>query len=104
MHGADEAITYAVAFSGGKDSMLALDRALRAGLRITRLFTLYDEASARVRFHAVPVAVMRAQADALGLPISLYPTTPATFEQVFLQALGGLREEGIGGLIFGNIH
>ncbi len=95
---------YAVSFSGGKDSMLALDRAVRAGLRVARLLTLYDEASERVRFHAVPVAVMRAQADALGLPISLYPTTPATFEQVFRQALEGLRAEGIAGLIFGNIH
>jgi diphthine-ammonia ligase len=84
--------------------MLALDRAVRAGLRVTRLLTLYDEASARVRFHAVPIAVMCAQADALGLPISLHPTTPATFEQVYLQALGGLREDGIGGLIFGNVH
>jgi hypothetical protein len=29
----------------GKDSMLVLDRAPNAGLRVTRLVTLYDEAS-----------------------------------------------------------
>jgi uncharacterized protein (TIGR00290 family) len=104
MQGADAGATYAVAFSGGKDSMLALDRALRARLRVARLLTLYDEASARVRFHAVPVAVMRVQAEALGLPISLYPTTPVTFEQVFHQALEDLRAEGVDGLIFGDIH
>lgn len=95
---------YAVCFSGGKDSMLALDRAVRAGARIARLVTLYDAASERVRFHAVPTAVMRAQAEALGLPTSLYPTTPASFESVFLSALDDLRAEGISGLIFGNIH
>lgn len=95
---------YAVCSSGGKDSMLALDRAIRSGLRVTRLVTLYDEASERVRFHAVPVGVMRAQAEALALPLSLYPTTPATFEAVFLAALADLKAEGIGGLIFGNIH
>src|SRR5262249_33474481 len=100
MQGADAGATYAVAFSGGKDSMLALDRVRKAGLRIARLLTLYDEASARVRFHGVPVAVLHAQAAALGLPISLHPTTPATFEQVFRQVLDGLRVEGIGGLIF----
>ncbi len=38
------------------------------------------------------------------LPINLYPTTPATFEQDFLSALQDLRADGIGGLIFGNIH
>src|SRR5579863_2541430 len=86
---------YAVCFSGGKDSMLALDRALRSGLAIARLVTLYDEASERVRFHAVPVSVMRAQAQALSLPMSLLPTTPATFERVFLAALASLRAEGI---------
>jgi uncharacterized protein (TIGR00290 family) len=101
--GADET-RYAVAFSGGKDSMLALDRAMRAGLRIASLVTLYDAASARVRFHGVPITVMRAQAKALGPPIRLHPTTPATFEPVFLAALAELRAADIGGLIFGDIH
>jgi uncharacterized protein (TIGR00290 family) len=84
--------------------MLALDRALRSGRRIARLLTLYDEASGRVRFHGVPVAVMQSQAKALGLPITLYSTTPATFETAFLRALQDLRAEGIAGVIFGNIH
>src|SRR5579863_3050431 len=101
---ADNQPQYAVSFSGGKDSMLALDRALRSGLRVARLVTLYDEASERVRFHGVPVAVMLAQAEALGLPISLYPTTPASFESVFLRVLHELRDEGVAGVIFGNIH
>lgn len=96
--------SYAVCFSGGKDSMLALDRAQRAGLHVARLVTLYDEASERVRFHAVPIAVMRAQAKALGVPVSLHPTTPETFESVFLAALAELRDVGIAGMIFGNIH
>jgi uncharacterized protein (TIGR00290 family) len=93
-----------VCFSGGKDSMLALDRAVRAGLRIDWLVTLYDAASERVRFHAVPVAVMRAQAEALGLPQRLYPTTPESFERVFLTALADVRAAGAHGVIFGNVH
>ncbi len=95
---------YAVCFSGGKDSMLALDRALRAGLRIARLVTLYDMESNRIRFHGVPITAMSAQANALGLPMSLYPTTPASFESVFLAVLQDLHAEGIRGVIFGNIH
>ncbi len=95
---------FAVMFSGGKDSMLALDRAVRAGASQPTLLTLYDAASERVRFHGVPLAVMRAQADALGLPARHYPTTPATFEAVFLAALAALRDDGISGVIFGDIH
>ena len=94
----------AVCFSGGKDSVLALDRAVRGGRRIRRLVTLYDAATERVRFHAVPIAVMQAQAEALGIPMRCYSTTPTTFEAVFLEALADLRAEGIGGLIFGDIH
>lgn len=95
---------YAAFFSGGKDSTLALDRAVRQSYRVERLVTLYDAASARVRFHGVPVGVMRAQAEALGLTATLAPTTPETFEAVFLRTLGELRTEGIAGVIFGDIH
>lgn len=93
-----------VIFSGGKDSMLALDRATRQGYTNLRLVTLYDGPSGRVRFHGVPVTVMRAQADALGLPMRCVPTTPETFESVFLALLGELAAEGVRGAIFGNIH
>lgn len=95
---------HAVIFSGGKDSMLALDRATRQGYSDLRLVTLYDGPSGRVRFHGVPVAVMRAQAEALGLPMRCVPTTPATFESAFLSLLGELAAEGVRGAIFGNIH
>lgn len=95
---------HAVIFSGGKDSMLALDRATRQGYTNLRLVTLYDGPSGRVRFHGVPVAVMRAQADALGLPMRCVPTTPDTFEAAFLAALDELATEGVRGAIFGNVH
>lgn len=94
----------ALFFSGGKDSMLALDRAIRAGYRAPLLVTLYDGPSERVRFHGVPATVMRAQAEALGLETLLKPTTPETFEREFLGTLAELRERGIGAAVFGNIH
>ncbi len=94
----------AVSFSGGKDSILALDRAIQQGLQVDSLVTIYDEASQRVRFHGVPIALIQAQANALGIPLLAYPTTPDTFETVFLQSLQDLRQQGITTLIFGNIH
>lgn len=94
----------AVSFSGGKDSMLALDRAIREGLQVDYLVTMYDEASQRVRFHGVPIALIQAQADALGIPLLAYPNAPEAFETVFLQSLRDLRQQGITTFIFGNIH
>ncbi len=94
----------ALSFSGGKDSMLALDRALRQGFQVDFLVTMYDEASERVRFHGVPIALIQAQARSLGIPLLAYPNTPATFEDVFLRALHDLRQREITTLFFGNIH
>lgn len=84
--------------------MLALDRALRQGLQVDFLVTMYDESSRRVRFHGVPIALIQAQADALGIPLLAYPNAPETFESAFLQALRDLRQRGITTLVFGNIH
>jgi uncharacterized protein (TIGR00290 family) len=94
----------ALSFSGGKDSILALDRALKAGLHVEYLLTMYDEASQRVRFHGVPLALIQAQADALGIPLLAYPNAPQNFEAVFLQALRDLRLRSIDTILFGNIH
>lgn len=94
----------ALSFSGGKDSLLALDRARRQRLQVEFLVTLYDESSQRVRFHGVPLALMEEQARALGIHLLAYPTTPQTFETVFLQSLHDLRQRGITTLLFGNIH
>jgi diphthine-ammonia ligase len=94
----------ALSFSGGKDSMLALDRATRQGWPVKYLVNLYDEASQRVRFHGIRKELIQAQADALGLPLLAYPTQPETFEQIFLAALKDVRARGVDTIIFGNIH
>jgi diphthine-ammonia ligase len=101
---ADPAGRYAVAWSGGKDCMLALLRARDAGLDVRTLFCIYDEATERVRFHGVPSALLAAQAERLGLRILLLPTTPDGYEPVFLDGLRRLSEQGITGVIFGNVH
>lgn len=94
----------ALSFSGGKDSTLALDRAIRRGWPVRYLLNLYDAASQRVRFHGVRQELIQAQADALGIDLLSYPTQPDNFEQVFLGALDALRQRGVDAIIFGNIH
>ncbi|HZR44343.1 MAG TPA: hypothetical protein VFB12_29795 [Ktedonobacteraceae bacterium] len=94
----------ALSFSGGKDSFLALDRALWQGLSVDLLVTMYDEASQRVRFHGLPITLIQAQANAVGIPLLTYPNSPENFEMVFLQSPRDLRQQGITTLLFGNIH
>ncbi|HEX8916977.1 MAG TPA: diphthine--ammonia ligase [Chloroflexota bacterium] len=95
---------YALSWSGGKDSTLALDRAVRQGLEVACLFNIYEGVSGRVRFHGVPAGLIAAQADALGIPLLQDATHPDDYETVFLRVLDRLKADGIDGVIFGNIH
>ena len=91
-------------WSGGKDSMLALDRAVRAGLEIRYLVTLYDPALGRVRFHGTPIAVLEGQAAALGCELLALAASWDRFDRVFRDGLDALIQRGVTGMIFGNIH
>lgn len=95
---------YALSFSGGKDSTLALDRARRGGLDVAYLFNIFEGVSGRVRFHGTRAPLIAAQAASLGIPLVQEWTHPEDYETVFLRVLDRLRTKGIGGIIFGNIH
>jgi len=94
----------ALFWSGGKDSLLALDRGQRSGLDIRALVNLYEGNSGRVRFHGVRRELIAEQANALGLELFQRKTHPESFEEAFVLALQKLRERGFGGIVFGNIH
>ena len=95
---------YALMWSGGKDSALALDRARRAGIDVARLITFYDAGSGRIRFHATRVEVLEAQAAAIGVELRAIPTTWPEMESALVMELASIREQGFAGVVFGDIH
>jgi uncharacterized protein (TIGR00290 family) len=95
---------YAVMWSGGKDSALALDRARRSGLDVARLISFYDSATRRVRFHATRVEMLEAQAAAIGVALHAIPTSWPEMEASLSSELASLRGEGFTGVVFGDIH
>jgi uncharacterized protein (TIGR00290 family) len=94
----------AVMWSGGKDSALAAHRARRAGIEIACLVNFYDEATGRVRFHATRTQLIAAQAEAMGVRLVQRGTTWPGFEPAFGETLDALADEGIEGIVFGDIH
>jgi uncharacterized protein (TIGR00290 family) len=92
-----------VSFSGGKDSMLALDLALDDGMRVEGLLSMLDETGERSRSHGIPRALMEAQAAALGFTCVTATASWEEYERVFLATLRDLRERGIGEVVFGDI-
>ena len=93
----------AVSWSGGKDCCLAMHRARASGLEVRTLLAMFDESGERTRSHAVSRAVMRAQADALGLELVTPSASWADYEQVFIEALTALRARRVTDVVFGDI-
>ena len=95
---------YALMWSGGKDSALALWRARQRGLEVEWLVNVHDRATARVRFHATPVAAIGSQAEAAGIALVSVPTDWETFDASLRETLDRLVAQGCRGVIFGDIH
>ena len=97
-----------VAWSSGKDCAWALHEVRRAGLLdVVGLLTTITETYGRVSMHGVREEVLRAQAEALGLPILAVPI-PApcpneVYEAVMGRAVAQLRAEGVRQIVFGDL-
>jgi len=90
-------------WSGGKDSYLAFARAVAAGGRPEALVCMLREDGERSRGHGLPVALLEAQAAALGVPLVTGATTWDDYEATFVGVLHELRAQGVEAGVFGDI-
>lgn len=90
-------------WSGGKDSCLALNRAIEEGYEIKHLITMFDESGERSRSHAVSREIMKAQAESLGIELVTPSASWQTYEEVFIESLRDLKEKGCDYGVFGDI-
>lgn len=90
-------------WSGGKDSSLALHRVKMQGHTVCCLVNMIAEDSQHSRTHGVSAAVLRAQAEAIGIPLIQRPTTWDTYERDFKKVLVDVKEDGVEGGIYGDI-
>lgn len=89
--------------SGGKDSMLALIAARKAGIDVRAMVSMFDETGLRNRSHGIPRSILAAQAESLGLELIAPAATWADYESQFIAALRGLTRRGFGQVVFGDI-
>ena len=90
-------------WSGGKDSMLALHRALDSGYRVEALLVMFDEEGERSRSHGLLPHLLRAQAHALGIPLVMRRASWAKYEAEFIAATTAFAALGIEVGLFGDI-
>ena len=96
-------------WSGGKDSALALYKALQSGLYdIVALLTTVNRDSMRSTMHALPEDLLRRQAESIGIPLHIVPLTPQgtmqEYEEAMRRATRHFQRQGVTHFIFGDIY
>jgi uncharacterized protein (TIGR00290 family) len=94
---------FIASYSGGKDSILAIYRAIRAGLEPLELITTYNTDLDRSWFHGVPEPLLREVSASLGIPIRLIRTSGEEYELNFEKALADAKNRGAEVCVFGDI-
>lgn len=91
-----------VSWSGGKESCLALYKALKEGLKVSHLLT-FTSKNGRGMSHGLHFATILAQSKALGIPLIQRKVTWETYGRGFKKALDKLKKMGVEKLIVGDI-
>ncbi len=93
-----------VSWSGGKDSALAYYNAIKGGeIEVAYLLNMLSEGGRYSRSHRLGVDILKAQAQALGIPIVQRQATWGDYEGEFKSALTIFKKEGLRAGVFGDI-
>jgi diphthine-ammonia ligase len=90
-------------WSGGKDSSLALYKAIESGNIPCFLLTMMIETGDRSRSHGIPKSVLERQSKCLNIPIRFCSTSWPLYTENFLKELAFFKSSSIELGVFGDI-
>lgn len=99
----NQKFSFACSFSGGKDSCLAIYRAIHAGGYAKKLITIFTGCGERSRSHGLHLSVVMAQSQAMNIPLLTRATSWNDYEKHFTDALASVKKEGVKHIVFGDI-
>ena len=94
---------FVTSFSGGKDSILAMHRAVGAGLEPHSLITAQKIGSDKSWAHSMGPDLLKKVSDSLGIPLNLIETTGESYAENIEKALLDARSKGAQVCVFGDI-
>ncbi|MEI7885251.1 MAG: diphthine--ammonia ligase [Clostridia bacterium] len=94
---------FIASYSCGKDSTLAIYRAIKMGIQPMELITTYNQDKNRSWFHSIPQPLLQRLSQEINIPISLIVTTGATYAADFEAKLRSASEQGAEICVFGDI-
>lgn len=93
---------FIASFSGGKDSVLALYKAMKVGEALG-LIVMLEEEGKRSRSHGLPPELIDAQAKSIGLPVYMAAASWTDYEKVFIGLLEKAKSHKAEVLITGDL-
>ncbi len=90
-------------WSGGKDSCLALYRALKKGIKVEYLFTMFNEEGSRTRSHGLKPEIIKRYSELLDMKAIYGNASWGEYEKVFKEKMIELENKGLNMGIFGDI-
>lgn len=94
---------FIASYSGGKDSTLAIYRAIRNGMNPVELFTTFNIDRELSWFHGIPEQLLNKISNEIGIPITLLKTTGELYKENFEIYLKKAKEKGAEVCVFGDI-
>jgi uncharacterized protein (TIGR00290 family) len=96
-----------VAWSGGKDSALALYTIQEEGIEISALLTTVTEQYNRISMHGVRQILLERQSHALGIPLEKVFIPPETSNEIYEARMSALllkyANQGVTTVVFGDV-
>ena len=90
-------------WSGGKESCFACYKAMSQGFKVSHLLNFISEDVGRCMSHGLDSRLIRAQAQAIEIPVVQRKITWDTYEREFKKAIRELKQMGVKGAVFGDI-
>ena len=96
-------LPFVASYSGGKDSALAIHRAVQSGMKLQALLITYNVDRGRSWFHGIPAEVLAEVERSVGVPVRLIRTTGPEYAAAFEAALAREKALGARACVFGDI-
>ena len=94
---------FVASYSGGKDSTLAIYRAIKMGMIPLELITTYNIDKERSWFHGIPDEILCRISEEISIPVSLIKTKGEEYALNFEKKLRQAKENGAEFCVFGDI-
>lgn len=96
-------VPFVASYSGGKDSVLAVHRAVQMGMVLKGLLITYNTSKGRSWFHGIPREILAEVEKSAGVPITLIETDGSDYNEKFEEVLLEQKELGVEACVFGDI-